>query len=163
MSRYATDPSIPFRYFVELDHVASIRCTELSGLKVSTSTKSLYEGGNNAHEVHMVEKAKYDDLVLKKGFYAQTGLFAAWVRALHQVTVPIIRHEMSVVMLDNDFSEIGRFNLHKAFPIAYEGPAPNSTSKDIAFETITFKYDYFTYEPGNQPVITAAQGLMAMS
>lgn len=143
------DPDVPYRYKLEIDGIQTVRFTDVSGLKSTTSVNSVREGGNNVHEYAMIEANKFEDVVIKKGFYSAGSEFFHWMKKLHVKTMKIERKDISLILLNDKFEETGRFNLYNAFPVEYEGPAFNSTAKDIAFESVKIHYDYFEYHPGN--------------
>jgi phage tail-like protein len=147
MSR--SDPDVPYRYQIDMGHVTCVRFNEVSGLKSSTKSTPVREGGNNFFENHMIDGNTFDDLVIKKGFYSSGSEFYKWLRQLHVKSMPIERVNMSLVIMNDKFEEVGRFNLYKCFPLEYEGPGFNSTAKDILFESIKVHYDFFEYHPGN--------------
>lgn len=147
MSR--SDPDVPYRYQIDMGHVTCVRFNEVSGLKYTTGIESVQEGGNNFYEHSMVKPGKYDDLVIKKGFYSAGSEFYKWMRQLHVKTMPIERVNMSLVIMNDKFEEVGRFNLYKCWPLEYEGPGFNSTAKEILFESVKVHYDFFEYHPGN--------------
>ncbi|PKN58401.1 MAG: hypothetical protein CVU56_05925 [Deltaproteobacteria bacterium HGW-Deltaproteobacteria-14] len=144
-----SDPDVPYRYQLEIDGISNVRFTDVSGLKSTTSVNSVREGGNNVFEYAMIEGNKFEDVVIKKGFYSAGSEFFQWMKKLHVKTQKIERKTVSLVILNDKFEETGRFNLYKAFPVEYEGPSFNSTAKDIAFESVKIHYDYFEYHPGS--------------
>ncbi len=143
------DPDIPYRYMLEIGGISTARFNEVTGLKSSSSVEAIREGGNNFYEVLLVKPNKFEPLVIKKGFYSSGSEFYKWIRELHVKTKKIKRVDMQLVMLNDKYDEVGRFSIYKAFPVEYEGPAFNSTAKDIAFESIKIHYDFFEYHPGS--------------
>lgn len=143
------DPDIPYRYVLEIGGITTARFTEVQGLKSISSYQSIREGGNNFYERSLVNPNKFEDLVIKKGFYSAGSELYKWIRELHVATKQIERVDMQLVMLNDAFEEVGRFSIYKAFPVEYEGPAFNSTAKDITFESIKIHYDFFEYHPGS--------------
>lgn len=144
-----TDPDVPYRYQLEIEGISNVRFTEVSGLKSTTSINSVREGGNNVYEYAMIEGNKFEDAVIKKGFYSSGSEFFHWMKQLHVKSKTIQRKNISIVIMNDKFEETGRFNLYKCFPVEYEGPSFNSTAKDIAFESVKIHYDYFEYHPGS--------------
>jgi len=144
-----TDPDVPYRYQLEIEGISNVRFTEVSGLKSVTSINSVREGGNNVYEYAMIEGNKFEDVVIKKGFYSAGSEFFHWMKQLHIKSKTIQRKNISIVIMNDKFEETGRFNLYKCFPVEFEGPSFNSTAKDIAFESVKIHYDYFEYHPGS--------------
>lgn len=144
-----SDPDVPYRYMLEIGGISTARFNEVQGLKSISSYQSIREGGNNFFEKSLVNPNKFEDLVIKKGFYSTGSEFYKWMRELHVKTKKIQRVDMQLVMLNDKYDEVGRFSIYKAFPVEYEGPGFNSTAKDITFESIKIHYDFFEYHPGN--------------
>lgn len=160
-----TDPDITYRYTIEFkpSAIQCVRFSECTGLKATTAVTSMREGGNNAYEVSMIDGQTFDDLVIKKGFYAAGSEFFEWMQKLHVKTKKIERVDISVIVLNDKFEETGRYNCYGCYPIEYEAPTFNATAKDIAFESIKIHYDYFVYHPGNATAGLIDAGLMAAS
>ena len=144
-----SDPDVPYRYMLEIGGISTARFNEVQGLKSISSYQSIREGGNNFFEKSLVNPNKFEDLVIKKGFYSTGSEFYKWMRELHVKTKKIQRVDMQLVMLNDQYDEVGRFSIYKAFPVEYEGPGFNSTAKDITFESIKIHYDFFEYHPGS--------------
>lgn len=143
------DPDVPYRYQIEMDAITCVRFSEATGIKASTALETYREGGNNVHEYAMIGAQTFEPLVIKKGFYSAGSEFFIWMKSLHIKTKKIERKNMSLIILNDKYEETGRYNFYKCFPIEYEGPTFNATAKDIAFESIKVRYDYFEYHPGN--------------
>jgi len=144
-----SDPDVPYRYMLEIGGISTARFNEVQGLKSISSYQSIREGGNNFFEKSLVNPNKFEDLVIKKGFYSTGSEFFKWMRELHVKTKNIQRVDIQLVMLNDKYDEVGRFSIYKAFPVEYEGPGFNSTAKDITFESIKIHYDFFEYHPGS--------------
>jgi len=144
-----SDPDVPYRYMLEIGGISTVRFNEVQGLKSISSYQSIREGGNNFFEMSLVNPNKFEDLVIKKGFYSTGSEFYKWMRELHVKTKQIERINLQLIMLNDQYDEVGRFSIYRAFPVEYEGPGFNSTAKDITFESIKIHYDFFEYHPGN--------------
>lgn len=146
-----SDPDVPYRYQLDMGHVTCVRFNEVQGLKCETEVIELREGGNNFFKKSLVGGNSFTPLTIKKGFYSAGSEFYRWMRKIHigNKANPIERVNMSLVILNDKFEEVGRFNLYKCFPTSYDGPSFNSTAKEITFESITIKYDFFEYHPGS--------------
>lgn len=152
------DPAAPYRYMLEIGGINVCRCKDVQGLTTRSEFTTLREGGNNLYKVAMVGASVYDDLVIKKGFYSVGSEFYSVMRALHSKK-NIQRVTLNIIMLSDDFQELGRFSVYNAFPIEYSGPSFDANGKDILFEEIKFHYDFFEYHPGSAlgAVIDAAK------
>jgi len=142
-----------YRYFLEIDGVAQpLRVKSVGGLKMTTKVTRVREGGNNAFEVAMIEGQTYEPLSLKKGFLASDDALYQWMVALHGASTHERKTVRLILLKDGEGSgttdSIGTYDIYGAFIAEYEGPAFDSTSKEIAFESIKIQYDYFEYTKG---------------
>jgi phage tail-like protein len=142
-------PDAPYRYKIEIGGLSNVRFTEAQGIKATTALETYREGGNNQFEHAMIGPQTYEPLVIKKGFYSPGSEFFIWMKELHIASKKVKRQDISLIILNDKFEETGRYNFYGCFPVEYEGPAFNSTAKDIAFESIKIRYDYFIYHPGS--------------
>ena len=108
MSR--NDPDVPYRYQIEIDGISNVRFTDASGLKSSTAISSIREGGNNVYEYAMVDGNKFEDLIIKKGFYSSGSEFFLWMKDLHIKSKKIKRKNISLIILNDKYEETGRYN-----------------------------------------------------
>ena len=86
-----SDPDVPYRYMLEIGGISTARFNEVQGLKSISSYQSIREGGNNFFEMSLANPNKFEDLVIKKGFYSTGSEFYKWMRELHVKTKKIGR------------------------------------------------------------------------
>lgn len=146
--RQPDDALGPYNFAIEVLGVATVQCMEISGLKVAYEFEERWEGGNNVAPYRAVRKMKYEPLRIKKGFYGRGSDFADWVGASLGIGVhhpPMI--ELAIIVFDDSFAEVCRYNVYGAFIAGYTGPTFDaSATGKISFEEIEVRYDYFTYE-----------------
>jgi len=143
------DPDAAFSFFVEIDGIQTAKFAEARGLEWKAETVSFYEGGNPRHKVNLVGPGTFSALTLKKGFFAASGEFFNWMKAIMNPNKkPMQRSTVSVVACSDDGNEIARYNLYGAFMSKYSGPGFNANENSIGFEEIEVTYDYFDFEPG---------------
>jgi phage tail-like protein len=93
------------------------------GLTTETDVVEVREGGANDTTHKLPGRAKWQNLVLKRGFAGllQKDPVQQWARdvfAGHDV-----RKDITVVMRDGDQTELARFEFHRCFPVRWEvGP-----------------------------------------
>ncbi|MBL6975869.1 MAG: phage tail protein [Deltaproteobacteria bacterium] len=143
------DPDSAFSFFVEIDGIQTAKFAEARGLEWKADTVSFFEGGNPRHKVNLVGPGNFTPLTLKKGFFATSGEFFNWMKAIMNPNrQPMERSTVSVVACSDAGDEIGRYNLYGAFMTKYSGPGFNAGEAAIGFEEIEITYDYFDFEPG---------------
>ncbi|MFT5431191.1 MAG: phage tail-like protein [Myxococcota bacterium] len=166
------DPDLAFSYMVEIDGLSLGMFTEASGIKWSMDIQPIKEGGNNHHQQHLLGRAKFDPLVLKRGFVGGDGMLFDMMHQTFDPNLPIVRKLVNVVILSRGGSgggllgldEIGRLAFYRCFVKEWTGPTFNTKTNDVAVEQITFCYDYLEFHPGGplQQLLGAA-GNAAMS
>ena len=158
------DPDTPYRFCIEMGSVIqNVRFKEVSGLKISTKVTKVREGGNNLYEVSLIEAAKFEPLVIKKGFYSANCEFFDWVMRVHDPSTPYTRENLDLLVFNDKGIEVCRFTIAKAFIMEYEAPKFDATSKEIAFETMKINYDYFDFTPATGLSKAIGSGLAAMT
>lgn len=152
------DPSVQFNYMVEIDGMTLGMFTEASGIKWSMQIDEIKEGGVNNHQQHLLGRAQFDPLVLKRGFVGKESMLFDMMNATFDPNTPIIRKIVHVVVLKRGSNkgvggllgtnEIGRFSFYRSFVQEWSGPSFNTKTNDVAIESITFRYDWLQFHPG---------------
>lgn len=170
------DPDVQFCYMVELDGLTLGMFSEASGVKWSMDPEAIKEGGNNAHEVHLLGRAKFDPLVLKRGFVAKDNMLFGMMKNTFDPNTPVLRKQVHIVCLKRGSNtgvggllgtnEIGRITFYDCFVQEWSGPSFNTKTSDVAVESITFKYSYLEFHPGgplDQLLDAAIGGAMSLA
>ena len=145
------DPDTTCQFELEMGGVIqTMAFREATGLKVTQKVSSaIREGGNNMHPHYMLEGLEWEPLVLKKGWFASSTEFFDWLIGAHHSSEAFTRSNISIIARSLKGTELCRFELHKCFMLEYDGPKFDAMAKDIAFETIKIRYDYFTFQPSS--------------
>ncbi|WGV27997.1 phage tail protein [Halotia branconii] len=137
-------PYAAFNFLVELHSVTTMRglvvggFSEVSGLQAETETEDYHEGGVN-NFVHRLPKAtKFPNLVLKRGI---TDSFELWVWHQRVIAGQIERHNGSVILLDNTYTEKWRWNFSDAYPVKWVGPDLKADGNAVAIETLELAHN----------------------
>lgn len=152
------DPDVAFSYLVEIDGLTLGMFTEAGGIKWSMDIDPVKEGGVNNHQQHLLGRAKFDPLVLKRGFVAGDGLLYDMMHQTFDPNLPILRKIVHVVILKRGTNsgvggllgtnEIGRLSFYRCFVKEWSGPTFNTKTNDVAVEQLTFCYDWLAFHPG---------------
>ncbi len=129
--------SVKFAGFDDMD--SSFQ--EVSGLKVTVNTVEKKEGGDNNFVHHLPTHAKYDNLVLKRCLLKNSRL-EQWCRdAIEDFKFDPM--DIKLALLGANGGILASWTIVKAFPISWELSALNSTSNQLAIESLTLKYQLF--------------------
>jgi phage tail-like protein len=107
--------------------------TEVSGLELEVKPIE-YRTGSDATTVHKLAGLRvYSNIILKRGI---TGDLVFWNWILAGVQGSIVRANGSIIMLQEDRTEVMRYNFFDAWPCKYMGPGLNAANNEIAMETL---------------------------
>lgn len=124
---------------------------EASGLSVEISTESYAEGGLNGYRHRLPAAPKYPDLVLKRGYVAQSLPLYRWCEeTLQQGFARRIQPKLLVLQLLSPDPNTGltgvvrQWDFYGAWPIKWSISDFNASKNEVLIETLTFSYRYFS-------------------
>ena len=123
------------------------RFQEVSGLSVEVETETLHEGGENRFEYKLPKRARYPNLILKRGLLKGTA-FIDWLKsAMHSYfIVPVTGFQPSdilITLLDESDQPVAIWSVVQACPLKWSVSDLKSNENAIAIETIELAYQYF--------------------
>ena len=127
-----TDPYKNFKFRVEIDGLASSGFSECIGLESEVGCIEYREGAD-----HITRKLpglhKVGDITLKRGVTKSAELYE-W----HKKIVDGVpdRRSGTIVLMDDDGSDVVRWRFVDGFPRKYEGPNFNAKGNEVAIETL---------------------------
>lgn len=149
---------VPFRFAVKLFSVDEselgeaqrrVLCagafSEVSGLEVTMTPKSIREGGRNWGEVHLAGPTSFAPIVLKRGVTSNEELWQ-WFDLTHRQQRYDLRYagEIDVLAPDDDSRVLLRWQLEKVIPSKFRGASLNSTVNQVAVEELTLLHEGLT-------------------
>ncbi len=142
------DYQVQFAFRVEIDGIISAAFRSAGPFRWTTKVTPVREGGRNRGTVNLVEPGEFAPLSLKKGLVSNSSELYQWMKRVHNHAEAFSRANMSVVMIREDGSEAGRFNLFNAFPSKYELGQFDGKTNEVNVETLEITFDYFDFEEG---------------
>lgn len=124
------------------DHDA--RFTEVSGLAVELVTEEVAEGGENRFVQKYPTRAKYPELVLKRGLLLNSEILN-WVRECIE-NLKIRPKNIVIKLLNEDHQPLLTWHVVNAYPIKWSVSDLNATNNAVVIESIQFFYQYFTLD-----------------
>jgi phage tail-like protein len=141
-------PPVGFHFKVEVLGLApndnDVRFTEVSGLSAELSTEEVPEGGENRFVQKYPGRAKYPDLVLKRGLFPGSEVLT-WARQCIESLI-IEPKNVDVKLLNAEHQPLLTWHLVKAYPTKWAVSDLNSTSNAVVIETLQLFYQYFTLD-----------------
>lgn len=146
MANYYPPPGFHFK--VEVQDLPpnddDVRFTEVGGLSVELSTEEVAEGGENRFIQKFPLRAKYPELVLKRGVLVKSEV-TKWIRACIE-DLDVQPKDIFVKLLNEEHQPLLTWQIVKAYPTKWAVSDLNSTSNTVAIESLQLFYQYFTLQ-----------------
>lgn len=121
---------------------------ECSGLDIELDVQELQEGGRNDGVVRQVGRAKYSNLVLKRGMLIPDGSSAAdrglwtWLQGIASGERPVPRYDGVVQVLPPDGGEpLASWAFDRGLPAKLTGPQLHAQTGQIAIEELHIAHE----------------------
>lgn len=118
---------------------------EVSGISKEMSVEEVAGGGENRFKYRLPTISSTQNLILKRAVVPEGSELITWVSnsIFDGLSLPIIPHDVSVSLLDEQGMATVMWTFHKAYPVKYAVSDLKSDSSDIVIETIELAYTYF--------------------
>jgi phage tail-like protein len=141
-------PPVGFHFRVEVLGLPAsandVRFSEVSGLSVEMATEEVAEGGENRFLQKYPVRAKYPELVLKRGLLVSSQV-AEWIRACTE-DFSITPRNVDVTLLNDKHKPLLTWHLVNAYPTKWSASDLNATNNAVVVETLQLFYQYFTMD-----------------
>lgn len=139
-------PPVGFHFRVEFD-ISGVGQTdtffrEISGLSMELEEESIVEGGENRFVQRLPVRAKYQDLILKRGLF-KDSILGSWCRAAIQ-ELDIKTATVWVTLLNEAHEPLQSYCFVNAWPKKWSVSDFNAESSDIVIENLELAYQYYT-------------------
>jgi phage tail-like protein len=119
---------------------------ECSGLEVDLDVQEYYEGGRNDGVVRRVGRAKYQNLVLKRGmFYGDSGsvntALWTWLQGIASGSRPVIRYDGIIQVMSVGDTVAATWTFDRGLPAKIRGPELNAKTGEVAIEELTIAHE----------------------
>jgi phage tail-like protein len=138
-------PPVGFHFKVEVlglppnDHDA--RFTEVSGLSVEMGTEEVAEGGENRFLQKYPTRAKYPELVLKRGLLLNSAI-VNWIRECIE-DFNIQPKNLDIKLLNEEHQPLVTWHVVNAYPTKWAVSDLSATSNAVVIESLQLFYQYF--------------------
>jgi phage tail-like protein len=136
-------PLVGFHFAIELQGVVTGYFTECGGLGSEHEViehKVVTEKGNEVI-MKIPGRLKWENITLKRGITKNMDIWK-WRKDVENGHVDTARRDGSVIMFDQQLTEIARWNFLRAWPVKVTGPQPKSDSNEIGVEELTIAHEY---------------------
>ncbi len=137
------DPLVGFNFSIDIEGVVQGFFTECSGLGSETEVTEHKIVGPNGQEIvrKIPGRLKWGDITLKRGITANMD-FWDWRKMVEDGNVTSARKNGSIVMYDQEGTEVARWNFENGWPSKISGPQTKSDSNEIGVEELTIVHEY---------------------
>jgi phage tail-like protein len=139
-------PPVGFHFKVEIQNLPAnandILFSEVSGLSVEMATEEIAEGGENRFVQKYPTRAKYPELVLKRGLLVDSKIIE-WIRQCLE-DYNIQPKDIFIKLLNEKHQPLLTWNVVKAYPTKWSVSDFNASNNAIVVENLQFFYQYFT-------------------
>ena len=146
-------PPTGFHFKVEFLGVAGMdddteqRFQDVSGLSFDIETEDLPEGGENRFVHKLPKRAKYPNLVLKRGMLQGTAILEWFKKAMNTYfTVAVYDFkpaDILITLLDEAGEPLAVWNVIGAYPLKWSTSEFSAKENSLVIETIELAYQYF--------------------
>jgi phage tail-like protein len=132
------DPYKAFNFRVEIDGIARAAFSEVGGLDSETAVIEYRVGGEPNTVRKLPGLTKYANIVLRRGITQDAEL---WNWRLTVVQGNVDRRNGSIILVDDDGTEVVRWNFFHGWIAKWEGPALSSKGNEVAIETVEIAHE----------------------
>jgi phage tail-like protein len=143
---FINNPILSSTFGFELDGVEIANFTGCSGLSVEfdvTEFQSVSAAGKTILR-KIPGRPKYTEVVLKRGLTADQKLNDWFKEITDHATTPTYK-TASIVLHDENYKEVARFNLDKCWPSKLSSADLSSGSDDVVIEELTLQHQLLTW------------------
>ncbi len=124
-------------FLVEIDGIATIAFTEVSGLEAAIQTVDIRNGSDPGFRIDPGER-RYSNVMLRRGMTADTALWN-WMK--QGIAADVQRRSVSIILLDENRQPVVRWNLSHAWPCSYSMSPLNANGNDLAIESLEICFE----------------------
>jgi phage tail-like protein len=144
-SAYPYNIPLGFRFNVKISGItddAECSFRDVSGISVNIELETFNEGGVNEYVHKLPKRAKYENLILKRGIMQGSSLIADWInKAIREFTFN--PKQIDIMLLDEANAPTISWSLVNAYPVAIKISEFKAMENEIVVETLELAYNYF--------------------
>ena len=130
-----------------MDSDTEQRFQDVSGLSFEIETEDHVEGGENRFVYKLPKRAKYPNLVLKRGMLQGTAILE-WIKSAMNTYFTALVYDFQpadilITLLDEEGAPLAVWNVVGAYPIKWSTSDFSAKDNNLVIETIELAYQYF--------------------
>ncbi len=135
-----------FHFSVEFQGVSGVKSNDIkfqdvSGLIAELGVEEIKSGGENRFSHRLPTRARYQNLVLKRGMLTDSGLIKWFTDAVENFS--FTPATIVIKLLDPDHQPLQSWTFIKAWPVKWSISEFKASENTVVVETIELAYQYF--------------------
>lgn len=140
-------PPVGFHFKVDFTRLSNVRdgdvrFQEVSGLTAELGTEEVIEGGENRFVHRLPARAKYSNLILKRGMLMDSRLIQWFQDAVEGFVFEPV--DIDVTLLNEQHEPLVGWSFIKVWPAKWVVSDLKAQENSLVVETIELVYNYFT-------------------
>jgi phage tail-like protein len=127
------------------DMLADGAFQECSGLQIEQDVQEILPGGDNSRVVRRVGRAKYQNIVLKRGMFFASGAVNAdlwvWIQNVVNNVRPVPRYDGTIEVMSVGEVVVASWTFSRGLPAHINGPTLNAQTGEIAIEELHIAHE----------------------
>jgi phage tail-like protein len=131
-----------YQFYLELDGITEALFREASGLSSENQVIESYQSTKDGRQIlkKYPGPLKFGDISLKRGLTSELNL-TKWRKDVEDGKVEQARKNGSVVIYNQQNTEVARWNFVNGWPSKLTGPSLTASANEIAIEEITIVHE----------------------
>jgi len=139
-------PPVGFHFKVDIPGIGAgdkdMRFQEVTGLTAEIGVEELTVGGENRFTYRLPTRAKYANVVLKRGMLRDSGLIKWFRNAIENFEFEPV--DISVHLLNEKHEVLNSWEFRQAYPVKWVISDFKALENSLVVETIELSYQFFT-------------------
>ncbi len=143
-------PPVNFHFRVHFEESGwgeEIYFQSVSGLNATLQTETIKEGGENRFEHVVPTRAKFGDLVLKRGIYPATSPLTAWIQDA-VLNFHFVPKNLQIQLLNEAHEPMLVWDVYHAWPKSWKVDELNAEQGKVLIETLELSFNTFKMSNG---------------
>ncbi len=143
-------PPVNFHFevhFEDLGEAGDVQFQSVGGLNAQMQTETLKEGGENRFEHIVPVRAKFNDLVLKRGILPADSPITKWIQDALE-NFKFLPKNLTIQLLGEDHKPLLVWEVSHAWPKSWKVDDLNAEQGKVLVETIELTYNFYRLRNG---------------
>jgi phage tail-like protein len=119
---------------------------ECSGIEIEQDVGEIVQGGRNDSVVKRVGRAKFENIVLKRGMLFSPGASVdgqlwRWIQDVVRGVRPVLRFDGTIDVLDAGETVVATWHFRRGLPARLRGPTLNAQTGEIGIEELHIAHE----------------------